>query len=92
MALIIKMSALNSCAQKYQGGQWFEAARLPELAYDHAEIAHYALDRMKAKLEYTNIACNLLPPTFTFAELEELYATVLGRNLDRAISAAVSSL
>ena len=56
---------------------------MPALAYDHALMADYALKRLKAKLEYTNIACNLLPPTFTFAQLEELYATVLERALDR---------
>ena len=70
-------------SRKYTAGQWFEAARLPALAYDHAVIADYARRRLKAKLEYTNIACNLLPPAFSFAELEELYATVLERPLDR---------
>ncbi|MGH8335230.1 MAG: NrtR DNA-binding winged helix domain-containing protein, partial [Gammaproteobacteria bacterium] len=35
------------------------------------------------KLTYTNIAAHLLPPSFTFAELEELYASVLERPLDR---------
>jgi len=83
MALIDKASAAASCSRKYANGQWFEVARLPELAYDHAEIAEYAVRRLKSKLEYTNIACSLLPPTFTFAQLEELYGIVLGRALDR---------
>jgi len=77
-------SARVGCgSQKYPRGRWFEAAALPPLAYDHGLIAAYALERLKAKLEYTNIACNLLSETFTFAELEELYATVLERELDR---------
>ena len=83
MALIDRASAVHSCSQKYANGQWFEVTRLPDLAYDHAEIAEYAARRLKSKLEYTNIACNLLPPTFTFAQLEELYGIVLGRALDR---------
>ena len=83
MALIDQTSAVHSCSQKYSNGQWFEMTRLPDLAYDHAEIAEYAVRRLKSKLEYTNIACNLLPPTFTFAQIEELYAIVLGRALDR---------
>ncbi|HKV53564.1 MAG TPA: NUDIX domain-containing protein [Candidatus Binataceae bacterium] len=83
MALIDGPAAVASCSEKYQNGHWFEVGHLPELAYDHSEMAEYALKRLKAKLEYTNIACNLLPPTFTFAELEELYASVLGRELDR---------
>src|SRR5690348_8398821 len=83
MALIDQAAAVHSCSQKYRNGQWFEASRLPDLAYDHAEIADYAMRRLKAKLEYTNIASNLLPPSFTFAQIEELYGIVLGRRLDR---------
>src|SRR5215469_6976416 len=83
MALIDRASAVHSCSQKYANGRWLEMSGLSDLAYDHAEIAGYALRRLKSKLEYTNIACNLLPPTFTFAQIEELYAIVLGRALDR---------
>jgi 8-oxo-dGTP diphosphatase len=56
---------------------------MPPLAYDHALMAQYAVKRLKAKLEYTNIAVNLLPPRFTFTQLAELYSVVLGRRLDR---------
>jgi 8-oxo-dGTP diphosphatase len=83
LGLIDDAGAASSCSRKYAAGRWFEVARLPALAYDHSVIADYALRRLKSKLEYTNIACTLLPPTFTFAELEELYATVLERPLDR---------
>jgi len=83
MALIDRVSAVHSCSQKYAHGQWFEMRALPKLAYDHAEIADYGMRRLKAKLEYTNIACNLLPVAFTFAQIEALYAAVLGRPIDR---------
>lgn len=83
MALIDDPAAVRSHSGKYAAGGWFEPPRLPPLAYDHALMANYALKRLKSKLEYTNIASNLLPRTFTFAELEELYATVLDRELDR---------
>src|SRR5262249_39081739 len=83
LALIDQVSLVRSCSQKYASGQWFEVTALPQLAYDHAEIAEYAVRRVKSKLEYTNIARNLLPLTFTFAQLEELYGIVLGRPLDR---------
>ena len=46
-------------------------------------MARYALKRLASKLEYTNIACHLLPRTFTFAQLEELYAMLIERPLDR---------
>jgi 8-oxo-dGTP diphosphatase len=83
MALVDDASAVQACCEKYAGGQWFEVGELPALAYDHAVMAEYAFKRLRAKFEYTNIACQLLKQTFTFAELEELYATVLERPLDR---------
>ncbi|MGH7985751.1 MAG: NUDIX hydrolase [Candidatus Binataceae bacterium] len=83
MALVDNPAAVHSCSAKYAAGRWFEPPALPPLAYDHALMADYAMRRLKSKLEYTNIACNLLPSTFTFAELEELYAAVLNRTLDR---------
>jgi 8-oxo-dGTP diphosphatase len=83
LGLIDDAGAASSRSRKYATGRWFEVAQLPALAYDHSIVAQYSLRRLKSKLEYTNIACNLLPPTFSFAELEELYATVLERPLDR---------
>jgi 8-oxo-dGTP diphosphatase len=83
MALIDDPAAVGSCSRKYNTGRWFELPDLPALAYDHSLIAEYAAKRLEARLEYTNIACNLLPRTFTFAQLQELYAAVLARPLDR---------
>ena len=69
--------------QKYVDGQWFEVGTLPSLAYDHSVIADYAVQRLRSKLIYTDIARNLVPPTFTLAELREIYQTVLERGVDR---------
>src|SRR5579864_8570777 len=44
---------------------WFPVYNLPELAFDHAKILEYALDRLRGKLDYTNIAFSLLPEQFT---------------------------
>ena len=83
MALTDDPARVSACSGKYASGQWYEVTGLPPLAYDHALVAGYALNRLRAKLTYTNIAVHLLPPSFTFAELEELYASVLERPLDR---------
>jgi ADP-ribose pyrophosphatase YjhB (NUDIX family) len=83
MALIADAAAVRAPSPKYFSGQWFEVSALPPLAYDHSVMARYALRRLKSKLEYTNIAASLLPRTFTFAELEELYAMILDRPIDR---------
>src|SRR6266851_707610 len=83
MALTHDPAEVASCSAKYAHGLWFEVSHLPPLAYDHSLMAEYALARLRAKLEYTNIANALLPREFTFAEFEELYSLILGRPLDR---------
>jgi 8-oxo-dGTP diphosphatase len=83
LALTDDPSAVLVRSSRYSTASWFETGALPELAYDHALIADYALKRLKAKLQYSNIACHMLPATFTFAQLEEIYARVLERPLDR---------
>lgn len=68
---------------KYGRMQWAPVRALPSLAYDHNAIAAYALSRLQAKLEYTNIVYSLLPHEFTLGELQEIYEIILGRQLDR---------
>lgn len=70
--------------------RWHPVDELPELAYDHAEILLSARDRLRAKLSYTNLGFALAPPTFTLAELRDLYAAALGHpvgatNLQRVL-------
>ena len=83
LALIDDPASVKSQSRKYATGRWFEVSGLPALAYDHSLIARYALKRLASKFEYTNIACHLLPKTFTFAQLEDLYAMLIERSLDR---------
>lgn len=82
-ALVPGMGATHAHHPKYARMQWFPVRALPSLAYDHNAIAQYALGRLQAKLEYTNIVYALLPHEFTLGELQEVYETILGRRLDR---------
>jgi 8-oxo-dGTP diphosphatase len=62
---------------------WFPVDAPPPLAYDHAEMLEYALQRLRWKLEYTNIVYSLLPRDFTLTELQRVYEIILGRPLDK---------
>lgn len=62
---------------------WVPVAKAQRLAYDHNEILCVALERLRAKLGYTNIAQYLLPRAFTLTDLQQVYETVLGRKLDK---------
>jgi ADP-ribose pyrophosphatase YjhB (NUDIX family) len=69
---------------------WHPLDGLPELAYDHEEILLSARERLRAKLSYTNLGFALAPPSFTLAELRDLYAAALGHpvsatNLQRVL-------
>jgi 8-oxo-dGTP diphosphatase len=57
--------------------------KLPMLAFDHREIIDYALKRLRAKLEYSNVVYALLPKRFTLSELQHAYEIILGKPLDK---------
>lgn len=57
--------------------------QLPSLAFDHRKIIDYALKRLQAKLEYTNIVYSLLPRHFTLSQLQQTYQTILDHLLDK---------
>jgi 8-oxo-dGTP diphosphatase len=73
----------GAAPDKYAGVAWHPVSRLPPLAYDHAAVVRLAVTRLRAKLQYTNLAYTLLPPSFTLGELQSLYEAILGRKLDR---------
>lgn len=63
--------------------KWMRLDHIPKLAYDHREMVHYALERLRAKIRYTNIAQYLLPEEFTLTELQSVYEIILGERLDK---------
>jgi 8-oxo-dGTP diphosphatase len=63
--------------------RWWPMSALPKLAFDHAEILDYALERLRNKLEYTTVGFQLLPASFTLTELQQVYEVILGRTLDK---------
>lgn len=62
---------------------WQPVYNLPPLAFDHKEILNHALKRLRARLEYTTIAFQLLPKKFTLTELQKTYELILDKQLDK---------
>lgn len=64
--------------------EWFDVSVMSKLslAFDHEDIVDMALTRIRGKLDYTNIAFDLVPATFTIPELRHVYGIVLGKPMD----------
>ncbi len=54
------------------------------IAFDHAKIIEYAIERLRSKIEYTDIAFNLMPELFTLTELQQVYEVILDKELLKA--------
>lgn len=54
------------------------------IAFDHGKIIEYAIERLRSKIEYTDIAFNLMPEVFTLTELQKVYEIILDTELLKA--------
>ncbi|MFA6210681.1 MAG: NUDIX domain-containing protein [Candidatus Obscuribacterales bacterium] len=62
---------------------WFSLDKLPTLAFDHKAIIEYAHQRIRGKLDYSNVGFELLPEKFTLTELQLVHEAILGESLDK---------
>jgi 8-oxo-dGTP diphosphatase len=53
-----------------------------ELGFDHRDIVATALERVRAEVESSDIAFDLVPLTFTIPELRNVHAIVLDKEMD----------
>lgn len=70
---------------------WCGVHDLPPTAFDHGAITRAGVERLRAKLSYTNIGFALAPDAFTISELRDLYGAALGHrvsatNLQRVLT------
>jgi 8-oxo-dGTP diphosphatase len=65
-------------------GEWARVADLPPLAFDHARIVEAALDRVRGKLWWSNVAVGILPGAFTLSEARAVYEAIAGVEYDPA--------
>lgn len=64
-----------------EDARWYGVDDLPTLAYDHGSIVGSAVERLQAKLSYTNVGFALAAPTFTISELRAAYRAALGHEV-----------
>lgn len=54
------------------------------LAFDHAKMIACAIERLRGKVNYTDIALHLMPKLFTLTELQQVYEVVMDKELLKA--------
>lgn len=59
----------------------FEIVENNLLAFDHACVILAGLERLKNKIEYTDIVFNMMPDLFTLGELQQVYEVILNKKL-----------
>ena len=59
-----------------------EKNRLP-LAFDHEEIIALAIKRLRGRLDYSPVAFELLPRSFTLFQLQKIHQSISGRTLNK---------
>jgi len=51
------------------------------IAFDHEIMIEYAIERLRNKIEFTDIAFNLMPEEFTLSHIQQVYEVILNREL-----------
>lgn len=54
------------------------------IAFDHAKIIEYGIQRLRNKIEYTDIAFHFMPERFTLTKLQQVYEVILDTELLKA--------
>lgn len=62
---------------------WFSIHKLPRLAFDHKQILESGIKRLRGKIAYEPVGFELLDKRFPFSDLENLYQSLLGHDIDR---------
>lgn len=63
--------------------EWYSIYDIPEMILDHRHIFEESLLNLRLQLNFRPVGFNLLSKKFTMPELQKLYETILGKNLDR---------
>ena len=70
-------------SQKVSGITWHLVDSLPRLAFDHKDILDYAVQRLRAKVSYSNVVYGLMPKQFRLSELQRMYEIIINGSLDK---------
>lgn len=81
--LSAEIEAVKTVEGRVSQTQW-KIVHSEGLAFDHAKLIAYAVERLRGKIKYTDIAFCLMPERFTLTELQKVYEVILDKELLKA--------
>ena len=77
LGLTIKKELRKGSTDRYS----FTSQNKHELAFDHDKVILAGIERLKNKVNYTDIVFNMMPEYFTLGELQQVYEVILNKKL-----------
>ena len=78
---VIRFSIKKVLREKTTDRYDFEVVKNDKLAFDHAKVILSGLERIRNKVNYTDIVFNMMPEYFTLGELQQVYEVILNKKL-----------
>lgn len=78
---IIKFSIKKRLLEKTTDQYSFSVIENNRIAFDHPKIILAGIERIRNKINYTDIVFNMMPEYFTLGELQDVYEVILGKKL-----------
>ena len=77
LAFSIKKTIRELSTDRYR----FSIQENNKIAFDHPLVILSGIERLKNKINYTDIVFNMMPEYFTLGELQQVYEVILGKKL-----------
>lgn len=78
---IISFSIKKSLVEKTTNQYSFSIIKNESIAFDHPKVILAGIERIRNKINYTDIVFNMMPKYFTLGELQDVYEVILGEKL-----------
>lgn len=77
----IKFSIKKNLIEKTTNQYSYTIIKNESIAFDHPKVILAGIERIRNKINYTDIVFNMMSEYFTLGELQDVYEVILGENL-----------
>lgn len=77
----IKFKIKKTLREKTTDRYSFEIVENDDMAFDHPLVIWSGIERLKNKINYTDVVFNMMPELFTLGDLQQVYEVILNKKL-----------